>query len=136
VAGVGYPNPDRSHFESMDIWQSADPRREKKDGWIGRGASSLQQGGAVPVMHIGARRLPLALVGGGGGVVSINHRKPYRLELGTSDKAEKKDRRKLIDDLTHAPQADKDSLLSFVQKRQTETYTTLDKLEELLGRNR
>src|SRR5438105_11976478 len=22
--GVGYPNPERSHFEAMDIWQSAD----------------------------------------------------------------------------------------------------------------
>ena len=29
VQGIGYPNPDRSHFESMDLWQSADPRREK-----------------------------------------------------------------------------------------------------------
>src|SRR5262245_50994873 len=28
VQGVGYPNPDRSHFESMDIWHSADPRRQ------------------------------------------------------------------------------------------------------------
>src|SRR5207249_9799694 len=27
VLGVGYPNPDRSHFESMDIWQSADLTR-------------------------------------------------------------------------------------------------------------
>jgi uncharacterized protein (DUF1501 family) len=136
VQGIGYPNPDRSHFESMDIWQSADPRRQKKDGWIGRGASSLQQGGAVPVMHIGARRLPLALVGGGGGVASIDNRRPYRVELGTSDQAEKKARRKLIDDLTRASQAEKDSLLSFVQKRQTETYTSLDKLEELLKKNR
>ena len=25
VQGIGYPNPDRSHFESMDIWQLADP---------------------------------------------------------------------------------------------------------------
>src|SRR5262245_39700978 len=25
VRGVGYPNPDRSHFRSMDIWQTADP---------------------------------------------------------------------------------------------------------------
>ena len=25
VQGVGYPNPNRSHFESMDIWHSADP---------------------------------------------------------------------------------------------------------------
>src|SRR5438067_10736524 len=24
VQGVGYPNPDRSHFESMDVWQSGD----------------------------------------------------------------------------------------------------------------
>ncbi len=136
VQGVGYPNPDRSHFESMDIWQMADPRRSKKDGWIGRGTTSLQKGGDVPVMHIGARRLPLALVGGGGGVVSINHRQPYRLELGTSDPAEKKARRKLIDELTKAPQSDKDSLLSFVQRRQTQTYTTLDKLEELLKRSR
>src|SRR6516162_1109733 len=27
VQGIGYPNPDRSHFESMDIWQTADPAR-------------------------------------------------------------------------------------------------------------
>ena len=25
MQGVGYPNPDHSHFESMDIWRSADP---------------------------------------------------------------------------------------------------------------
>ncbi len=136
VQGVGYPNPDRSHFESMDIWQSADPKREKKDGWIGRSASSLQKGGDVPIMHLGARRLPLALVGGGGGVVTVNHKQPYKLELGVSDPNEKKARRKLIDELTQAPEADKDSLLAFVQKRQTETYTTLDRLSELLKRNR
>src|SRR5271154_6829089 len=27
VQGVGYPNPDRSHFEAMDIWQSADAKK-------------------------------------------------------------------------------------------------------------
>src|SRR6266480_4926750 len=35
VQGVGYPNPDRSHFEAMDIWQSADPRRVTRTGWLG-----------------------------------------------------------------------------------------------------
>src|SRR5712691_2338517 len=34
VQGIGYPNPDRSHFESMDIWQSADPKRTSGTGWI------------------------------------------------------------------------------------------------------
>src|SRR5205823_4262574 len=34
VQGVGYPNPDRSHFEAMDIWQSADPKRLLTTGWL------------------------------------------------------------------------------------------------------
>ncbi len=34
---VGYPNPDRSHFRSMDIWQSAsDSKQYWPSGWIGR----------------------------------------------------------------------------------------------------
>jgi uncharacterized protein (DUF1501 family) len=34
---VGYPNPDRSHFRSMDIWHSASPASEYwQTGWIGR----------------------------------------------------------------------------------------------------
>lgn len=35
--GVGYPNPDRSHFRSMDIWQSASDSNEYvNSGWVGR----------------------------------------------------------------------------------------------------
>ena len=34
---VGYPNPDRSHFRSMDIWQSASASNEYiNTGWLGR----------------------------------------------------------------------------------------------------
>ena len=34
---VGYPNPDRSHFRSMDIWQSASSASEYwQTGWVGR----------------------------------------------------------------------------------------------------
>lgn len=34
---VGYPNPDKSHFRSMDIWQSASRSDEFLDtGWLGR----------------------------------------------------------------------------------------------------
>jgi uncharacterized protein (DUF1501 family) len=36
VRGVGYPNPDRSHFRSMDIWQSAVPDDQVVSGWVGR----------------------------------------------------------------------------------------------------
>jgi uncharacterized protein (DUF1501 family) len=37
VNGVGYPNPNRSHFRSTEIWQTAsDSDRYLTDGWIGR----------------------------------------------------------------------------------------------------
>ncbi|MFG3701489.1 DUF1501 domain-containing protein [Micromonospora sp. NPDC047620] len=36
LLGVGYPKPDRSHFKSMDIWQSASPGSPAPTGWIGR----------------------------------------------------------------------------------------------------
>lgn len=35
VQGVGYPNPNRSHFKSMDIWHTADTTATG-NGWLGR----------------------------------------------------------------------------------------------------
>lgn len=37
INNVGYPEPDRSHFRSMDIWQTASNSNEyKTTGWLGR----------------------------------------------------------------------------------------------------
>jgi uncharacterized protein (DUF1501 family) len=36
VQGVGYPNPNRSHFASMDVWHTGDTRGREDDGWLGR----------------------------------------------------------------------------------------------------
>jgi uncharacterized protein (DUF1501 family) len=36
IQGVGYPNPNRSHFKSTDIWSTGDPRGRFKTGWLGR----------------------------------------------------------------------------------------------------
>ncbi len=37
IRGVGYPNPNRSHFRSMEIWQTAsDAAAVEKHGWLGR----------------------------------------------------------------------------------------------------
>ncbi|MGI8475791.1 MAG: DUF1501 domain-containing protein [Thermomicrobiales bacterium] len=36
VQGVGYPNPNRSHFRSTDIWTSAVPDTLESTGWLGR----------------------------------------------------------------------------------------------------
>ncbi len=61
VRGVGYPNPSRSHFRSMDIWQSGVPDYREASGWIGRW---LDQTGSDPLraLAIGAT-LPPALAG-------------------------------------------------------------------------
>ncbi len=43
---VGYPNPDRSHFRSMDIWHSASPASEYwQSGWLGRYLDAQCSGG-------------------------------------------------------------------------------------------
>lgn len=36
VQGVGYPNPNRSHFVSTSIWETADIENRSNTGWIGR----------------------------------------------------------------------------------------------------
>src|SRR5215468_9766468 len=81
LQGVGYPNPDRSHFEAMDIWQSADPRRATPTGWLGRATGVMDnRAGGIPLMHLGANRSPLAVAGAtGGGAVSVGEKNTFRL---------------------------------------------------------
>jgi uncharacterized protein (DUF1501 family) len=132
VQGVGYPNPDRSHFESMDVWQSGDPKRKTRSGWIARGSTDLtDKQGNVPIMQVGQKDLPLALQGAPGAVVSINDQRPYRLEIGPGDAAHHKARRKLLQEVAQ-PESAGDDLLQFVRRRQVQTYTTLDKIQEVL----
>jgi len=135
VQGVGYPNPERSHFEAMDIWQSADPKAAIHTGWLGRAAvESDNHSGGVPILHIGQSRLPLALAGApGGGTVTVNSQNSFHLELGGGKAGQQKARRRLLEDLAlPAPKAAADDLLSFVQRRQVQTLTAVEQLRELL----
>ncbi|MFZ4508830.1 MAG: DUF1501 domain-containing protein [Fimbriimonas sp.] len=65
IQNVGYPNPNRSHFKSMDIWQSASPESKLKYGWIGRHFDAVAAQGAMnPVIALGlSTEKPLALSG-------------------------------------------------------------------------
>ena len=135
LQGVGYPNPERSHFEAMDIWQSADIKRQVTTGWLGRAAvESGNPSGGVPILHLGSSRLPLAVAGApAGGAVTINDQHSFRLELAGGKAAQQKARRKLLEDLA-APAATSAAgdLLSFVQRRQVQTLTAVERLRELL----
>jgi len=48
VQGVGYPNPNRSHFEATQIWETAAPDRPQQYGWLGRYLDRRYPAGAKP----------------------------------------------------------------------------------------
>ena len=41
IHGIGYPEPNRSHFRSMDIWHTALPEEIGTEGWLGRAIREL-----------------------------------------------------------------------------------------------
>jgi uncharacterized protein (DUF1501 family) len=57
VQGVGYPNPNRSHFRSMDIWHTANPDTFERSGWLGRYVDACQcsQTNALSAIGVGDR---------------------------------------------------------------------------------
>ncbi|MEP7177641.1 MAG: DUF1501 domain-containing protein [Pseudonocardiales bacterium] len=69
VRGVGYPQPDHSHFRSMDIWQTASPAAPVKTGWIGRWLDAtgddpvraVNLGSVLPPLTVGAKSTAAAL---------------------------------------------------------------------------
>ncbi len=48
VQGVGYPNPNLSHFASMSVWETANVQGGFGDGWLGRYLNYLDQVGESP----------------------------------------------------------------------------------------
>jgi uncharacterized protein (DUF1501 family) len=71
VRGVSYPKPDRSHFRSMDIWQTASPKEPVSTGWIGRWLDAtgddpmraINIGAVLPLMAVGEKQAASALAG-------------------------------------------------------------------------
>ncbi len=66
--GVGYPNPNRSHFESMAIWQTArlDPEERNGYGWLGRAldasaGTAYAVGSGIPKALRGRRSVAVTL---------------------------------------------------------------------------
>ncbi|MFN0136389.1 MAG: DUF1501 domain-containing protein [Phycisphaerae bacterium] len=82
ITNVGYPNPDRSHFRSMDIWHTASMKPEgANDGWLGRLVDrSTVDGGAPQALHVSDESLPLALRTRSQAVPSIRGIDAFRLD--------------------------------------------------------
>lgn len=140
VQGVGYPNPDQSHFRSMDIWQAGSTAASSSEGWLGR---ALKQLPSPPAFHVaGSNQVsPLALAGAPVRVPTIASLEEFQLK--TAGGLEKKEQRALMEGAarpraTLSPggrgQGEGAGLLDFVQRTAVNTYASSQRLQEI-GKN-
>ena len=90
VNGVGYPNPNRSHFRSTEIWQTAsDEDKYLSNGWLGRYFDNACQGCDPTVaINIGPR-LPQAFSSRSPTGISLENPDSYRfIGAGKNDEEE------------------------------------------------
>ena len=83
VPAAGYPDANRSHFESMAVWHTADPTRSDPKGWLGHYLDHLARGttpDALSAVNIG-REVPQALVTDGPPVASIERLEDFGLSF-------------------------------------------------------
>ncbi|UCD74600.1 MAG: DUF1501 domain-containing protein [Phycisphaerales bacterium] len=127
VQGVGYPNPNRSHFASMDIWHTA-RTRGAGNGWIGRCFDSV--GGGTPVtdgeVALG-RTAPLALIGEDQKPITFETADMFRWQGGDLHEAlnrpyERITRADLADDV------DPDSQLAFLVRTTRDAQLASDRI--------
>jgi len=82
--GVGYPNPNRSHFRSTEIWQTAsEASRFERHGWLGRYFDNACKG-SEPAFGVAiGRQTPQAFAGPRPLGISMANPESYR--LGSND---------------------------------------------------
>ena len=86
IQGIGYPNPNRSHFRSMDIWHTAEPEKMVTDGWLGRAIRDIDphKENVLTAVNFG-RGLPRALAAPGVSVASVGNLDSYGVLTGIAE---------------------------------------------------
>jgi uncharacterized protein (DUF1501 family) len=92
IQGIGYPNPIRSHFRSMDIWHTAEPEKMVTDGWLGRTIRDLDphKENVLTAVNFG-RGLPRALAAPGVSVASVGNLETYGVLTGIEGEDQRAD---------------------------------------------
>jgi uncharacterized protein (DUF1501 family) len=123
INSVGYPNPDRSHFRSMDIWQTAsDSNQFLTTGWIGRYLDSNCQINKNPYTAIEVDDT-LSLTMKGAKMKAIAVQDPYKLFQTT--------REPFFKDLVHDHNSENlnEDNLGYLYKTMIETYSSADYIQ-------
>jgi len=128
VQGVGYPNPNRSHFESMDIWHTA--RADLSDratGWLGRSLDARRTAGqadSTTALHLGHEAQPLALSAREVNSTSLRSLDQFRLDTAGSDL-----RRQQLEAAIRSVRTADSDLLKFVATRTTSALEVSRRIE-------
>jgi uncharacterized protein (DUF1501 family) len=135
VQGVGYPNPDRSHFRSMEIWETArleNDARNLETGWLGRvlDAARTKPGQDPPGLHVGGRSMPLALRSKKTEVPSVESLESYKLQLAGTERQKAAERRALSE-LASPERSSDDPLVGFISRTTLSAYESSGRMEQL-----
>ncbi|MDX1927616.1 MAG: DUF1501 domain-containing protein [Pirellulaceae bacterium] len=125
VQGVGYANPNRSHFESMDIWHTCHPKNESRTtGWLGRYLDQNMKldGSDVPAIHFGGEQQPLALQARDVRVPSVKSLDEFKLQSGNDQF------RDTVSQLAATQRATSSELLGFVQTSTSAALVASDRV--------
>ena len=92
MQGIGYPNPIRSHFRSLDIWHTAEPDKMVTDGWLGKAIRDLDPNkeNILTAVNFG-RGLPRALAAPGVSVASVGDLASYGVLTGIDGEEQRMD---------------------------------------------
>jgi uncharacterized protein (DUF1501 family) len=83
IQGIGYPNPNRSHFRSTEIWQTAsDAERFENTGWLGRYFDNTCAGCDPTVAVTLGRQMPQAFAAKNPKGICFDSPQNYRFQKG------------------------------------------------------
>lgn len=127
VQGVGYPNPNRSHFESMDLWHTAHQFNESSPiGWLGKTVDRKMAKNDLPAVHFGRGLQPLALKTANRPVPSIRSIDNFRLDALKNETSQRK-----LSALIQTPRKTENSLLSYIHESANVALETSHRLDGL-----
>jgi len=84
VNGVGYPDPNYSHFRSTEIYYTAQPEASPTSGWLGRAIESRESTKPVRAVAL-TKEMPLLLQGATNGIVTMTDFRQFELPEGARE---------------------------------------------------
>jgi uncharacterized protein (DUF1501 family) len=134
VQGVGYPNPDRSHFKSMEIWETASgSERVEKYGWIGRYFDNACKGEPEPTVGVSiGGQAPLTFRNSRSLGVAVANPQGYQWSPGPGMMANAEEKKKLFAEL-NTPQKQAPKGLDFLQRTALNAQVSSAKIREAIN---